>query len=151
MGGPASTGGKQVGRDARGRFVPGASGNLAGRAPGTRNRATTAVLDLLAGEAEALTRKAVELALGGDTMALRLCIERLAPPAKDRPVSIPLPRMGGADDASKAMAAVLAAMGDGTISPSEAAAMAGVVEIFRRTLETEELERRLSELEARQP
>ena len=40
---------------------------------------------LLAGEAEALTRKAVEMALGGDVVALRLCIERLVPVARHEP------------------------------------------------------------------
>jgi len=32
----------------------------------------------LEGEAEALTRKAVELALEGDVTALRLCLDRIA-------------------------------------------------------------------------
>src|SRR5262249_55444794 len=54
----------------RGRpFPPGVSGNPAGRLPGPRNRATMAAEALLDGEAEALTRKAVELALEGDTVA----------------------------------------------------------------------------------
>ena len=43
---------------------------------------------LLDGEAEALTRKAVELALEGDTVALRLCLERLLPPRKSRRVTL---------------------------------------------------------------
>jgi hypothetical protein len=42
---------------------------------------------LLDGEAEALTRKAVELALAGDTVALRLCLERLLPPRRSRRVT----------------------------------------------------------------
>ena len=64
----------------RGRpFRPGVSGNLAGRLPGTRNRATMAAEALLDGEAQALTRKAIELALAGDTTALRLSLERIVP------------------------------------------------------------------------
>jgi hypothetical protein len=50
-------------RDARGRFCKGASGNPAGRPPGSVNRTIRAAALLLDGEAEALTRKAVELAL----------------------------------------------------------------------------------------
>jgi hypothetical protein len=46
---------------------------------------------LLEGEAKALTRKAIELGLAGDTTALRLCLERLVPPRKDRPISLDLP------------------------------------------------------------
>lgn len=131
-------------------FQPGRSGNPAGKPKGCRHHATRAVLALLDGEADALTRKAVEMALGGDTTALRLCLERLAPPAKDRPIAVSLPDLEGAEDASKAMAAVVSAMASGDITPSEAAAVAGVVETYRRTVETCDIERRLAELEARQ-
>ena len=61
-------------KKARGRpFAKGVSGNPAGRPVGSRNKATLLALQLLEGEAEALTRKAVEQALEGDTTALRLC------------------------------------------------------------------------------
>ncbi|EME68269.1 hypothetical protein H261_19204 [Paramagnetospirillum caucaseum] len=120
-----------------------------GKPPGTRHRATRAVLELLDGEADALTRKAVEMALDGDTTALRLCLERLAPPAKDKPIAVSLPPLAGAEDASKAMAAVVDAMASGKITPSEAAAVAGVVETYRRTVETCDIERRLAALETK--
>ena len=42
------------------------------RRHGARNSATLAAEALLDGEAEALTRKAIELALGGDSFALRI-------------------------------------------------------------------------------
>ena len=62
----------------RGRpFEKGRSGNPLGRRVGCRNRTTIAAEALLAGEAETLTRRAVELALVGDPTALRLCIERM--------------------------------------------------------------------------
>ena len=52
---------------ARGRpFEKGRSGNPGGRRRGSHNKATLAAAALLAGESEALTRKAVEMALGGD-------------------------------------------------------------------------------------
>ena len=67
----------------RGRpFEKGRSGNPAGRRPGSRNKATLAAAALLAGEAEALTRKAVEMALDGDPTAMRLCMERVLPPCR---------------------------------------------------------------------
>jgi hypothetical protein len=42
---------------------------------------------------EALTRKAVELALEGDTTALRLCLERIAPALKatSPPIKLDMP------------------------------------------------------------
>ena len=70
---------KDAGRLQDGRFAKGVSGNPRGRAAGTRNRATLAAMELLDGEAEALTRTAIDLALGGDMAALRLCIERIIP------------------------------------------------------------------------
>ncbi len=75
----------------RGRpFAKDRSGNPAGRRHGSRNRATIAAAALLEGEAEALTRKADELALDGVPMALRLYIERILPPCRERAVRFAL-------------------------------------------------------------
>lgn len=131
-----------------GQWRPGQSGNPSGKPRGAINRTTRAVLELLDGESEALTRKAVELAMDGDTTALRICMERIAPPVKDAPISVTLPTVEGAEDAPKAMAAVLDAMANGQITPSEAGAVAGIVEAYRRSVETAELERRIAALEA---
>ena len=73
----------------RGRpFENGGSGNPSSRRPGSRNKATLAAAALLAGESEALTRTAVELALAGYSTAMRLCIERLLPPCRERTVKL---------------------------------------------------------------
>jgi hypothetical protein len=85
----------------RGRpFQKGHSGNPQGRPPGARNTATMMAEQLLDGEAEAITRKAIELAKQGDLTALRLCLDRLVPPRRDRPVNFALPAMSSAEDAS---------------------------------------------------
>ena len=65
---------------------------------------------LLDGEAEKLTRKAIELALDGDMTALRLCMERIVPARRDRPVLVDLPRIESARDASMAASALVAAV-----------------------------------------
>src|SRR5262245_12919809 len=107
----------------RGRpFPKGRSGNPAGRRLGSRNKATRAARMLLAGEAEALTRKAVELALTGDPTALRLCLERILP--RDRAVEFALPPIRSAADVAGAMGAVTAALASGIITPGEAEAIA---------------------------
>lgn len=62
-----------------GQFVPGQSANPTGRPRGARNTATLAAEALLDGEAESSTRKCVDLALAGDTMALRFCLEWIMP------------------------------------------------------------------------
>jgi hypothetical protein len=71
------------GRDEVGRFT----WNNPGKPKGARCKAILAAEAILNGEAESLTRKAVELALEGDSVALKICIERLVPARKDRPVS----------------------------------------------------------------
>jgi hypothetical protein len=134
------------GRSADGTFT---TGN-AGRPKGSRNRTTVAVLELLEGQAEALSHKAVEMALAGDTVALRLCLERLAPPRKDAPVQFPLPRMSCAHDAAEAAAAVLEAVSEGDLTPNEGAQVMGLVDSYRRTLEVTELEARVAALEGPQ-
>ena len=48
------------------------------------------------------------------------------------------------------MAGLLAAVAASAITPSEASEVAGLVETFRRTFETTELEKRLSALEQRE-
>lgn len=133
------------GRSADGTFT---AGN-AGRPKGARNRTTQAVMALLEGEAEALSRKAVEMALAGDSVALRLCLDRLAPPRKDSPVQFPLPRMTTAHDAAGAAGAVLEAVSTGDLTPTEGAQVMALVDGFRRTLEVTELEARLAALEGR--
>ncbi len=139
----ARTAGKQRGRP----FKKGKSGNPAGRSRGSRNKATLAIEALLDGEAEGLTRKAVELAMGGDTTALRLCLDRLCPPRKDRPVYFNLPPMKAPADAVAAMSALLAAVATGEVTPGEAQIIAAVIEAQRRVIECEDHERRLRALE----
>jgi hypothetical protein len=134
---------RKNGRNSDGTFGPGNPG----KPKGTRHKATRAALALLDGEAEALTRRAVELALEGDTTALRLCLERIAPPRKDAPVTFTLPPMQSAADAAKAAGAVLNAVADGDLTPTEGAHIMALVETYRRTLETTELEARVVALE----
>lgn len=135
---------------AGGRFPTGKSGNPAGRPKGALNRSTVAAMSLLEGEAEALTRKAVDLALAGDTVALRLCLERLVAPVKDRPIqsgSVTLPPVEPGNVA-RAVAAVVEAVAAGSLSPSEGQALAGLLEVHRKALETDDFERRLTALES---
>jgi hypothetical protein len=135
---------RNSGRNTDGTF---GTGNP-GKPKGARHRATQAMLALLDGEAERITRKAVEMALEGEGTALRLCLERIAPPRRDAPVTFTLPAMTTAADASKAAAAVLASVSEGELTPTEGAHVMALIETYRRTLETTELELRVLALEA---
>jgi hypothetical protein len=97
---------------------------------------------LLDGEAEKLTRKAIEMALGGDTVALRLCLERIYPPRKDRPVMFSLPLITSAQDAAEVTAAVAAAVSNGDITLSEAAEVAKLIDSCVKAYQVAELEDR---------
>ena len=136
------TGGQQAGR-----FQKGKSGNPSGRPRGSRNAATLAAEALLDGQAEALTQKAIQLALGGDVAAMRLCMDRLCPPRKDRPVAFPLPPITSARDAADLMAAVTKAVATGYLTPGEAVEVGKVIDCFVRAYQTAELGDRLAHIE----
>jgi hypothetical protein len=104
-------------RKQRGKpFKPGQSGNPSGKPKGTRNKATLAIEELMEGEANGLTRKAIELALGGDIQALRLCLDRICPPRKDRPISLKLPKVETIPDIVTAIGSTLEAVASGEIT-----------------------------------
>ena len=131
------------GRNTAGQFSKGNSG----RPRGSRNRATLAIESLSQGQAEALTQTAVTKALEGDSVALRLCMDRIAPTPKDQPVSFSLSKIKNAPDASEAAGSVLSAVSAGNLTPLEASRVMGLIDSYRRTLELTEIEERLRALE----
>ena len=131
------------GRNTAGQFSYGNSG----RPRGSRNKATLVIESLLQGQAEALTQTAVTKALEGDSVALKLCLERIAPAPKDQAVSFSLPKMKNAMDASEAAGSVLTAVSEGELTPIEATRVMALIDSYRRTLELTEIEERLRALE----
>ena len=131
------------GRNTEGKFTSGNSG----RPKGTRNKKTLAIESLLEGQAEALTQTAISKALEGDGLALRLCMESIAPTPKDKAVSFSLPDMNYAMDASQAASSVLTAVSEGELTPIEGTCVMGLIDSYRRTLELTKIEERLQVLE----
>ena len=129
------------------QFKPGQSGNPAGRPKGSRNATTLALETLLDGQAAALTQKAVDLALAGDITALRLCLDRILPPRKDRPVTFALPPIDSAQDAAATVSAVLAAVAAGDLTPADAGEISKLIEVYVKAFETAELAERVERLE----
>lgn len=130
-----------------GRFRPGQSGNPAGKPRGLRNRATLALEAILDGEGELITRKAIELAKGGDAQALRMCLDRLMPSRKDRPVTFDLPEIATTADLPRATNALLQAVASGDLTPSEAADIGKAVNAHVRAIEAADLHQRLLRIE----
>lgn len=135
------------GRRTDGTFAPG--NKLGGSKKGSRHKTTLAIEALLEGEHERLTRAAIDKALEGDTTALRLCLDRIAPPRKDNPVSFGLPAIRSAEDAVAASSALLAAVADGEVTPDEAGRVMALLTSHKQLVETGDLETRIAALEAK--
>jgi hypothetical protein len=128
-------------------FEKGQSGNPAGRPPGARNKATLLIEKLLDDDAKSITEKAIELAKAGDSTALRLCLDRIAPPRKDRHIAFDLPKLKRPEDAVAAAGSIVEAVANAELTPSEASEMMKLIEGYTRILEAEDHEQRLRTLE----
>ena len=128
------------------RFQPGNPG----KPRGARHRTTRAVEALLDGQHEALTQVAIGKALEGDMVALRLCLDRIAPARKDAPVSVTLPPVRTAQDAVGASAALLEAVAAGDVTPDEAGRVMALLTAHKGLLEAGELEERIAALEQKE-
>ena len=138
---------KSNGRKPDGTFAQGNA--LGGRTPGSRHKVTLAIEALLEGQHEALTRKAIDKALEGDGVALRLCLDRLAPPRKDAPISFALPAIRTAGDTVTASAALLDAVAGGDVTPDEAGRVMALLTAHKSLVETGDLEGRIAALEGK--
>jgi uncharacterized protein DUF5681 len=129
------------------QFQKGQSGNPAGRPRGARNKLSLLAESRFAEEGGALVDMLIKVAKTGDVAALRLYIDRICPPQRDRPVAIELPEMKTAADAVGAIGAIMAAIGAGDLGVHEAAELTNVVTGFSQTITAAQLERRLDEVE----
>ena len=86
-------------------------------------------------------------ALADDLHAIRLCMERLLPARKDRPLDLDLPPIQTVEQVSLAMGTVSRALSDGQITPGEAETIAKVLAVQKDVIATAELERRVEKLE----
>jgi hypothetical protein len=134
------------GRKTDGTFAPG--NKLGGSKTGSRHAVTKAVEALLDGQHEQLTQKAIDKALEGDMVALRLCLDRLAPTRRDAPISMALPPVRNAADAVEASAAVLAAVAAGEVTPDEAGRVMALLTAHKSIVEAGDHEARIKALES---
>ena len=123
-------------RDSKGRWKPGQSGNPAGPKPGASCRALLLAREWAEKKGLPLLMEAAE---SGDMDALRTLVALGIP--KQKPVALPSAMPGGPDG-------VLAALEAGEIAPDEAKTVMAVHLDRVRIREAEELEARLTALEA---
>ena len=125
----------------------GQSGNAKGKPRGATNHATRLVMGLMESGAAQVAQVIIEAAKVGDMAAAKMVLERLAPPMRERPINVTLPNTSTAQGCADAANVVLQAVGSGDLLPGEGVALAGIVENRRRSIETLELEQRISRLE----
>ena len=130
-------------------FKPGTSGNPAGKPAGTRSKSTQLLLVLMQDGAQKITQAVIEAAQGGDLMAAKIILDRVMPPAKERPVCVDLPDTSTSEGVTAAQNAILQAVATGELLPGEATTLSNIVEAKRRAIETHELAGRITQLENR--
>ncbi len=136
-------------RTAEGRFVKGVSGNPAGRPRGARNKVTIAVETLLEGQPTGLAQMALNKALKGDRAALKLCLDRICPPPKNRPIPFDMPPITSAADALRASTELLEAVSMGDVTPDEGVQVMKLIKAHAAIVDSGKLEARVRALEGR--
>ena len=130
----------------RGRpFTPGNPG----RPPGSKNKTTRMLEQLIEGQAEQFVEKLKELALAGDVACLRIIIDRLIPLQKSQPINVGIPPINDSQDVLSVISSVWDAIRDGELTPEEATALCMLIDRSIRAVEVHDLSKRLDELESR--
>lgn len=131
-------------------WKPGQSGNPRGKPKGAINKTTRLALELFEGGIKDIAGVVIDQAKAGDLTAARLVLDKLVPNARERAVVLPgLPSTESTAGVAEAQAAILQAVAAGDLTPGEAATLSGIVENRRKAIETQELELRISALEAK--
>jgi hypothetical protein len=120
-----------------------------GKPKGARHRASLIAEELIDGAGKLLVKKCVAMALDGDGAAMRLVMDRLGPPRRERPVSVAMPKINAASDLIAAASALTDAVAQGEITPGEAASLSQLVGNVAKAVETFELAARMAKLEER--
>ena len=109
--------------DEKGRFKPGNTAGFRpgnrGRPKGSRHRTTVLCEKLMQDDAKEIVRSVITAARGGDMMAAKIVLDRIAPVRKGRPIHFELPEARTADDVAAALAAVVTAMANGELTPTK--------------------------------
>jgi hypothetical protein len=128
----------------RGR--PFRAGN-AGRPPGSKNKSTQLLEQLVEGEAELLVQKLLELAKAGDVTCLRMLLDRLWPARKGQPVKVLMPPINSPQDVLPAVASIWSEVREGRLTPDEANSLSTVVDRTTQAIELRDISSRIAALE----
>jgi hypothetical protein len=118
-----------------------------GRPKGSRNKTTRRMKEMLDRYLEPITQKLISMAMKGDRVAMRLCVERLFPAQRDGYVQMPLPGINSITNIRVAQGKVMQAIAGGQITPMQGEIISRMLEDQRRMIETGEFEARIEKLE----
>jgi hypothetical protein len=131
-------------RKPRGRpFKPGNPG----RPPGSRNKITQIVEQLVEGQAEQLIQKVLELAQAGDVSCLRMMLDRILPVRKGQPVNLVMPPIKTSGDLIPAIASIWEGIRDGRLTPEEAGVLSIVMDRSIQAIQLHDITKRIAALE----
>jgi hypothetical protein len=119
-----------------------------GRPPGSKNKVTRMLDELVENEGENLTRKIIELAKAGDVRCLLWGVDRLLPKRPDEPINLELPKIDRVQDIAPAMAAVARAASNGTITTEQACRIVSVLNSCGSALTAADFAVRLEKVES---
>ncbi|MEZ5629327.1 MAG: DUF5681 domain-containing protein [Burkholderiaceae bacterium] len=124
-------------------WLPGQSGNPAGRRPGTGevSKLRVALGERVPEVLEAMVQRAIQ----GDVGAARLILERVVPPLKGREQAVVLALPDGT--LTEQGRAVLAAVAGGELAPGQGAQLVAAIGNLARVAEVDELAARVAALE----
>ena len=132
-----------TGRDQKGRFKSGNSGNPSGRPPlmppEMRQRLEDASLDIIT--------VVLDAARNGDMTAARLILERIAPVSRATAPPVAIPDFDEADGLAEKSLSVLAGVARGEVPADVGAALIQALAACVRIIESTELENRIAQLE----
>ena len=131
-------------------FVKGQSGNPKGKPKGVRHTATQVSYALMEGNLEDVLATVIERAKSGDIAACKMVLDKVLPNTKDRLIALEIPLINDLNDVGNAQAEILQAVANGSITPNEGERVASIIEARRRSIESIDLEMRISQLEGRQ-
>jgi ABC-type amino acid transport substrate-binding protein len=130
-------------RDSRGRWVKGStSPNPSGASATVRE-----IRDAVRPHLPALIAKTVELALAGDSGALKILIDRAAPAPRSAYEPVQIEGLAEAEGLVAKAECIVAAVGTGTISADIGERLLGALAALAKLIETEELADRIAALE----
>ena len=131
-----------------GRWKKGQSGNPKGRPPGIVDKRAS-LRKAFESEGKAVAERCIAAALDGDVQAMRIVLERLAPPLKARvdPVEFDLNPEGGYSEQARQ---IMQAVSEGQLSPDVGKMLIDGIASVARVDELDEIRQRLEALEASQ-